>query len=311
MITIGYVTSRLNCQLDWFLQSLKLQSGLGDVKQIMVIDFFSQAMEGWSLEQALDRKNNLRKVADEYGFGKIFSVHPPKPTPWAGQYKQTKQHWWHVATAKNTLFALADQPFVTCTDDRCVLVPTWLDAVREAHQKNYVVCGSYEKRTGMTVENGVPKHAGIVIGKDQRLSVVKGHKFKCPGPWLFGCTSGMPLEWIMEVNGVDEHCDGLSMEDIIFGNHVANAGYPIYYDPRMHIIEDRTPEFLGVAMRRESKEKHPHDKNDKGHTALKKFAHLSKASHSTNIRELRRTREFPAPEPNATDWFDGQPLSEM
>ena len=57
---------------------------------------------------------------------------------------------------------------------------------------------------------------------------------------MFGCTFALPLEWALQMNGFEEGCDGLSMEDVIFGLMLKNNGFRIDYDPQMRMIEDRT-----------------------------------------------------------------------
>ena len=195
-------------------------------------------------------------------------------------------------------------------------MPTWLDAVRQAEQEKYVVCGTYEKRIGMAVKDGVMIDGGTLIGSDARFDQTKGNKMRAPGPWVFGCTFALPIEWALQVNGQEELCDGLSMEDVIFGLHLENNGFPIFFDPRMKMVEDRTPSELGVPMKRTSKERWPNDKEDKGHRALEKFGRLRKTSHQWHFKDIRASvlagNPFPGHngEPRL-DWHDRQPIAEM
>ncbi len=315
MITLGFITARKKPNIDWFLQSLCRQSGFGVVRQIVIVDYFAQACDGWTEDDVAGRREMILKCAYDAGLYNMTQWVPPHPNVWGGKYRLPKDPWWHASTCRNTVFCYATQPFVTCTDDRCVLMPSWLDAVNESRINNYIVCGSYEKRTGMTVDNGVITHGGIVTGEDSRLKIAKGNRMKAPGSWMFGCTFGLPLEWALEVNGQEELMDGLSMEDVIFGCHLENNGRPLFYDPRMHIVEDRTPSELGEPMKRTSKERHPHDLQDKGHEAWRRFAKLKRTEHPLDLRKVREEvlsgKPFPIPTEPQKDWFDQQPIKDM
>ena len=193
-------------------------------------------------------------------------------------------------------------------------MPTWMEAVRRAMVGEYAVCGSYEKRSGMTVENGVIVNAGIVTGKDNRDSGSQDVRQANGGYW-YGCTTALPLEWALNVNGYEELLDGMSFEDIPFGMMLNNNGYPIRYDPTMKLIEDRTPGELGPVMRREDKGVSP---NDKSHAALKRFGVAKSADNfGWNLRDIRARLErgagFPVPDPEFIwrDWYDGQLIREF
>lgn len=201
-------------------------------------------------------------------------------------------------------------------------MPTWMDAVLEAREKQYVVCGAYEKRSGMTVLDGQIVAPGVVTGRDIRMQdeADKHRRRRCSGDWMFGCTFALPVEWMLQVNGVDESWDSVGMEDTHFGKMLENAGYPIYHDGRMLMIEDRTPAEVNPAyrehdMKRSSKERFPHDKQDKTHTLIKRLWQMNRASHPWNFSHIRADivsgGEFPIPMQPTHDWFDGQPLSMM
>lgn len=238
----------------------------------------------------------------------------PKPNVWSGKYRLTPRDWWSTAAYRNTALCYATGDFIAYLDDRCVLLPTWLDAVRQARQEKYVVCGTYEKRDGMKVENGAIVDDGKTIGEDGRAAIAQGRRMICPGTWVYGCTFGLPVQWMLDVNGVDESWDSVSMEDTHFGQMLENNLFPIYHDPRMKMIEDRTGR-TEHDMKRSSKEKHPHDKTDKTHTLIQKIWSNKRAAHHWNLAEIRehilKGGSFPVPTTPDTDWFDGQPLKEM
>jgi hypothetical protein len=314
LISIGYVTSRKEPRFDWFLDSLRRQLQSSDDVEIILVDFFAQPCDDWTRENVDWRGIQLSRAVHK------LSVRwsPPKPTVWSGPGRLPKDNWWSAANARNTALCLARGDFFACVDDRCVLMDGWMEAVREAVKGQYVVCGPYQKRVGITVKDGVIEHAGIVTGEDNRLAYIKEHyqslanPYSAPGEWLYGCSFGLPLEWALRVNGFDETCDSSSGEDYIFGLMLQNNGYPMYLDTRMYLIEDRSPEALGVPMVRKDKGVSP---NDKSHALLAKLRGQRRAQHPWDIRDLRTRVQKGAPWPKAfwptTDWYDGQPVKEM
>lgn len=301
-LTVVYVTSRKHAAIDWFADSLNRQQGMRSMDVIIVDKFAAK-----------------RKLPETYGYLNITHVEP-KPTVWQGKHRLTKQDWWAASSARNTGICYCKTEWIAFVDDRCVLSNHWLDAVKDAMAHEYAVCGSYEKRISMTVNNGIIKNAGIVTGVDSRDTYCRKYwdnknsnkVHVCPGEWWYGCTNALPLEWCLQINGYDETCDGASGEDCIFGLMVQNNKFPIMYDRRMHIIEDRTLDFIGEPMRREDKGKSP---NDKSHALLDMLKHRTTAKHPLNLREMRENvlagKPFPIPTEPTVDWYDGQPLSEM
>jgi hypothetical protein len=123
----------------------------------------------------------------------------------------------------------------------------------------------------------------------------------------------LPLEWCLAVNGFSEDlCDGLGSEDSMFGCTLHNAGFPIRYDPRMMIIEDRTPGEIDGALKRADKGVSPLDKS---HAIVRALSTAKTSGNSFDIRNLRDRvlsgEPFPPPSASHFDWFDGQPISEM
>lgn len=315
--TLVYTTARPRPQLNWFFDSLVLNGGCEEIGQIIIIDLFAEPFDDWSELDVAHRRNEVFHAAQKFvnWFKCDVDWQPPKPNVWSGKYRLTPRNWWAKANALNTGLCLTKGDYVVFSDDRCVLAPTFLDAVREARQSNYVVCGTYEKRNGLEVVDGKITNPGEVTGKDSRAAVAQGRKMICPGAWMFGHAFGLPTEWMLEVNGVDESFDSVSMEDTHFGQMVENSGYPIYHDPRMAQIQDRSPEAAAYDMKRSSKEKHSGDKNDKTHKLIERLWGNKRAAHHWNLREIRKLalagNPFPIPLKPDVDWFDGQPLKEM
>lgn len=303
-LTIAYITAREKPQFEWFFDSLALQMKDALPISIIVVDTLADDRAGWTIP-----RGSLGRVA--IGLPNPILHIKPKPTIWQGKHRITKEDWWAASNARNTAICLCQTEWIAFLDDRCVLMPTWLSAIRTAMKYGYAVCGSYEKRTGMTVENGVIKHGGIVIGEDSRIGL-DDRAVKAPGQWFFGCTTALPLEWALAVNGYDETCDGLSMEDVIFGLMLQNNQYPIAYDKRMKIVEDRTPEEIGKPMRREDKGVSP---NDKSHAMLNMLCGSKRAMHQWDLSEIRKQvlagGPFPIPTEPKLDWYDGQPIAEF
>lgn len=285
----------------WLFDSLRLQIKPDDRIQIVVVDS----------KKAFDEERDFTHLW-------IGSVHvPPRPNVWQGKHRVTSKEWWAASCGRNTGICLAQHDWLAFLDDRCVLLPGWLDAIREAQAGNYAVFGAYEKRTSVTVEAGVIRNAGIVIGEDPREKYVR--KFwhtppphKCPGEWSFGCNIACPLEWALAVNGFCETCDGAGFEDPFFGLFLANSGHETRYDLRMKMIEDRTPSELGNPITKTDKGCTPLDKSHKIKERLEK---RKTALHDIDLRQIRsdvmRGLPFPIPTGPTHDWFDGQPLSEM
>lgn len=312
MITVAYITARRFPRFDWFFDSLALQSGLGDVGQVVIVDRFAEACDSWTNGDVVSRNKEVASFQSKFQFP-IRHV-PPKPNVWSGKHRLTPRDWWSTACYRNTALCHATGDYIAYLDDRCVLEPTWLDAVREAREKQYAVCGTYEKRTEMVVTDGRITEPGKTIGVDGRAAVAQGRKMICPGTWVYGCTFGLPVEWMLNINGVDESWDSVSMEDTHFGQMIENNLYPIFHDPRMRMIEDRSGQ-TEHEMKRSSKEQHPHDKNDKTHKLIAKLWGNKRAVREWDLRQVReqvlKGGGFPVPTAPTHDWFDGQALSEM
>lgn len=241
----------------------------------------------------------------------------PMPNIFQGHYRITRENWWAKASALNSAICLCKCDWLAFVDDRCVLVPTWLGAVKEAMAGNYAMAGAYERRFDLKVENGYIVDWGKLDssdsrspgGKDHREILANGAPQKCPGGWWFGANNAMPLEWLLQLNGYPTKTDSVSHEDSIFGIVMENAGFDIRYDPRAKVILDRTPDQLGTPMKRSSKEKHPHDTNDKTHILLRWSRTAKRSVNDFDIRELRDEIQSGRPwhvpiGNNQKDWFD-------
>lgn len=317
MITLGFTTARINPRFDWLFDSLARCSGREMLTQIVICDLFAESFDDWSELDVANRRNEVLAAASK--FTRLHNCDidwiPPKPNVWAGKFRFTPRNWWNKPEALNSITCKAKNDYLVFSDDRCIFSPTFLDAVKEAKDGNYALCGTYEKRINMEVTDGLVTKDGEVIGVDSRKAVAQGRKMICPGTWMFGHAFGLPLEWMLEVNGVSEAWNSVSMEDTHFGQMLENNGKTIFHDPRCAQTQDRTPDSGGHDMKRSSKEKHPHDKNDKTHKLIEKYWNLKSSHNGYSLRELRRSvlagNPWPIPLGPHEDWFDGQKLKDM
>lgn len=243
---------------------------------------------------------------------------PPKPSVWYGPHRLTKQHWWGVASFRNTGLCLAKSEWFAVADDRSILGPHYLEAVREAMENNYAVAGAYEKVHDLVVENGLAMSCieptdpnGRPTGKDPRRRGSTVAR-RIPGNQFLGCTSALPLEWALNVNGWDQLGDSIGLEDILFGDMLERNSYPLVYDERMLLLEDRTPGKCDVELVRTDKGVSP---NDRSHKVL----HLARGRKMSVINfDIRAERErlargepWSIPTTPTHDFWDHQPLGEM
>lgn len=299
-LSLIYITARKEPLLDWFIDSLLAQTVTPQDVELIVVDFYAkERTEQWPA---------------------WVRVVEPMPSVWYGPHRLTKQQWWGVASFRCTGLCLATSEWVAVADDRSVLGPQWMEAVRDAMRGNYVVAGSYEKTHNMVVENGViksydePRDAatGNPTGKDPReLRGSDKRPRKAPGQWVLGATSALPLEWALEVNGWSSITNGVGLEDCIFGEMLERHKRPIMYDERMKLWEDRTPGKCEVEIVRKDKGQAPRDKS---HKLLDIHKGLM-ASPGPNLREIRAQLErgegWPIPTEPTHDFFDNEPLSTM
>src|SRR5256885_12564266 len=193
-LTIAYITNRDDCKIQWFLDSLARQIQPGDEVRIVVVDFFAH-----------EREKGLVCIA-----GSIFPyLVPPKPNPWQGPHRLTKEDWFAAANARNTADCLAPDGHIAYVDDLSVLLPGWLDCVKQSMRENYVALGAYKKVKKLVVEDGeVKSFEENPFGVDSRLRQVTQDQTSCDGSWLYGCSVAMPVEAVLEVNGFPEDLCG-------------------------------------------------------------------------------------------------------
>jgi glycosyltransferase involved in cell wall biosynthesis len=290
-LTIAFITGRAEPRLDWMLKSLAPQVRSDDVIDVLVIDARGRTPQ--QLGAASRHDSNVR-------------VALPKPTPWQGAHRITSCDWWAKSSAMNTALVLCDTDYIAFLDDCCRLGPKWLQTVRRGERRRRsVLAGTYSKI----------EHGKTVL--DHRAVRFPEGKKNCDDGWLYGCTFALPLEWALEVNGVEEGCDGLGAEDYIFGFMLKNNGHRIDFKPDMEVTQQRGEIFRpgdpGSSLRRADKGVSP---NDKSHAALARFRTRTRTEFTPDLRALRAQRAagklvWPMPDPQMRDWYDGQLVREI
>lgn len=287
--TIIYVTGRPEPKLDWLIDGLCQQAIDGDQIELIVVD-------------------RLGRDPHDIGFRpcapvvRIVST-TPKPTPWQGAQRLVPRDWWAVSNARNTGIVLATTDYLAFLDDRCKLMPGWMQALRTGHaERASVLAGTYEK-----VENDR-------VTRDHRWRSHPNGLSACGGGWLFGCSIALPLAWALEVNGFEEGVDGMSGEDYLFGMMLERRHRRIDFRPELGVVQDRS-DGTSHHLPRRDKGVSP---NDKSHAAIRRFGTRTRTEITPDLTKMRESvlrlgQPFPDVDPDAAhlDWFDGQPIKDM
>lgn len=259
-------------------------------------------------------------LAEERPMQMIWDEHvPPMPCVWQGPYRLTKRDYFAASNARNTALCLAPDGWIAYVDDLSVLMPGWLNSIREAMEGDYIVLGAYKKVLKLFVdEDGNARYEEFAPGVDSRWD--KGDPCKpvpAAGSWMFGCSLAAPVEAFLKINGWDADCDSLGSEDYIAGIMLDKAGYRFCYDRRMLTLESEERHHDGSALPRFDKGKSP---NDKSHAILNMVLKGGRHTAPNYFGEggIRAVRErvlngepFPIIQTPQHDWYDGQPLSEL
>lgn len=302
-LTLACITHRHSPRFDWLWDSFIRQVPDTMDWHVILVDLFKSTR---TLDLAGDTSRILHVA--------------PKPNVWQGEHRLTAENWWAAANARNTAAVYCNTDWIAYCDDRAVLTPGWIDAVLAAMAGQYVVVGPYEKREEMIVKQGQVFFPGDRKARDSREEYVETYwserhcsltnPYPAPCGWLFGCSVALPLEWLLAVNGWPEECDSLSGEDYCFGRLLENNKYPIKYDLRMRILEDRTPHACGPVMKRTDKGKSPQDKS---HWMLDQFATRFRSKLPKDLAALRASvragQPLPLPDAPLVDDYDGQSIA--
>lgn len=306
MVTLCYLTNRVDPKFQWFCDSLVNDAGEGLQKsQIIFIDLQLDYL-GEERKQAL-----ADIVAGRFEYQHV----PPKPTPWQGKHRQTKEDWFAASNARNTGFCLAKHDYVAFVDDLSILNPGYWSNLIHAAENKYLVLGMYKKLKKMVVENGkLLSCEEFAEGVDSRWAYGSPTGIIPYNPQgLFGCSFGVPLKAALQINGFDEGLDGQGWEDCHFGWRLKSTGTPCYLNRNLLTYESEEDHAQGPVMRRES--------------IMTKLGIMSdwvvvhevqrgenKTRNRYNLAEVREKvlagESFPLPPDNFVDWRNGRPVSE-
>lgn len=309
-LTICYITTRRACHSEWFFNSLarEVRETACAWPHVVVVDFYHDGTQ----KHGLGYRGECINVA-------------PKPTPWQGPHRLTQQNWFAASNARNTGLCHARDSWIAYVDDLSVLLPGWLRCVHEAMANNYIVCGSYQKVLKLAVRSDgiVTNYEEFKQGRDCRLTHCAPDKpMECAGNWLYGCSSAIPIEALLNINGWPEICDGLGCEDCCCGITLSNAGYRLKYDPRMRTFESEEDHHLEPAFRREDWHfsngrlvKGGNGGTDKSHRALAVAQASKRFDNYCDIRALRKIilkgGKFPEGVNPQHDWYHGLHLATL
>lgn len=329
--SLVYLTNREQPQFQWFVDSLCRQCADGNFPQVIFID---SCLWGTDYKERVEALQII--VAGRFS----YQHHPPKPCAWQGPHRLTKRDYFAAANARNTGLCYASKDYIIYADDLSVLCPGWIDNARHAAEKGYVVQGAYRKVKNLVVEAGEIKSWEPILneeGKDMGVDcrwasgsdtgIAPSH----PGH-LYGCSFGVPVEAMLEVNGQDEICDGMGYEDTGFGYMLKNIGYGerMFYNRNMLTLEDGPLHFQGEPLKREDKGKSPMDASHSLYHGTRHYpapsgfefggiyhnpAYIRSIGTKLDLRQTRQDvlsgKPFPIPTKPDKHFWDGQPLSEL
>lgn len=304
MITIAYTTARKEPMINWFFDSLHQEVG-GDYSniKIVIIDFYAEQP---------GRKESFLAMSH------CPIVHiTPKPTVWQGPHRTTKIDYWAKCNTLNTALCHVPDGWVTFVDDLCVIAPGWMSHLDEATTYPIrITLGSFKKLKKMKVFGGViESYEEYPPGVDSRWKHGEpGKSVVASGSWMYGHVTGH-IDAFLSANGYPELlCDSLSAEDYLMGMRMQSNGYSFRYNRDMVIYEsEELHHVYGGVGKRFDKGTSP---NDKSHAALEKVRNEDyDIWNSFDLAKLRESiqngADFPPAHKVLTDWFDGQPLSEL
>jgi len=323
MISIIYLTNRIDPKFEWFIDSLCNQTSEADRKEIELIFIDYSAPRDIAKESEFWNSNLYSFCAVRHS--------KPKPSIYQGEGRKTTGEYFGTSNARNTGVILSTGEYLVFVDDVSVLSSSWWGSVKKAADRKMIVCGSYRKDFDMVVEKGrLVSSRQHQAGKDARRGN-GDHIQKIQGGSLYGCSLGIPAEDLLSINGFDELCDSIGGEDYHFGIRLNHAGKSIFFDPKMFTIESEELHVQPYLMKREDRVLSPEQylerlktfgidaRNtngnwDSSHMILDILYGLRSTwttYNNYNLAECRQRKEFPVLNGITNHWFDNKPLTEM
>lgn len=228
MITIAYISGRLDPRFDLFADSIAPQ--LKPTDQVVFVDQF--------IEYNHNRIHEYKELVD----GRFDMLHvPPKPSIWKGIHRKTKRAFFDTSGTRNTAIIVAEHDHIVFVDDLSVVHPGWRTYHQRAAEKGWIFCGAYHSARALKVlPDGTVSYSRIV-GRDGRVKhQVTNDPIPNHGSWVFGSNTGIPMECLLKVNGYDEFCARRGVEDCQLGVRLVNAGFGerMYFDKNCMVTED-------------------------------------------------------------------------
>lgn len=228
MITIVYITGRLDPRLDLFFDSVTAQ--IQPTDQVILIDHW--------LDYCPNRESEVLNLLDK----RFDLLHlPPKPSIWRGPHKKTRRDFADTGAARNTALIAAKHSYVVFLDDLTAVHHKWRSFHEEAAKEKIILTGQFKFCRNLKV---LPNRriSYRQLGRDERKDHQKDKsRLKIGGGWLFGSNTGFPLDCLLKVGGYDEFTARRGVEDCNLGVRLVNAGYAdkMFYDKKCIVYEDQ------------------------------------------------------------------------
>lgn len=320
MISLIYLTNRIDCKLEWTIDSFANQYDGAIPVEWIIVDFYAdEPVREQYIKDCMKGTFNYTHVT-------------PKPSPVQGKHKITKDEWFAASNARNTGCIYANGTYMAFVDDLSCFGQNWWKAVKKGYLNQVTVAGCYAKIFGLDVELGV-RIAGENrdLGKDARLRANPNSRYISGGE-LFGCSFAIPVDVYCSVNGMDELLDTLGMEDYTFGMQLQKKKHPIWFDVDMYTEENEEMHSGGLVFKREDKlltageyeiarqrlgctlYYQQNARTDSSHLFLDMLYSQHEAwsfGNSFILSILKQTKNFPMPTGEERHWPDLQLIREM
>ena len=226
--TIIVASGRIEPRFDLFADSISPQLDPSD--QVVFVDQF--------VDYDQKRIRDYKELVDD----RFELTHiAPKPNIWTGNHRKTKRSFADISGFRNTGLIVAKHDYIVVVDDLTAVYPNWLSYHRKSAEKGQILCGSFRKVKNLKVlPDGRIHYTDTVVADPRRESQTTDDPVKAGPNWIFGSNVGMPLEYLLKVNGYDEFCARRGAEDGNLGVRLANAGYSdqIWYHKDCAVAED-------------------------------------------------------------------------